>query len=91
MVLTNTGAAYLRLGDADRAISVLTRAEELCDELGDKLHLAEAKRGLAKAHLAKGELKKARESIKRSVDLFGQVRSKPHLAMALRTLGGARG
>jgi hypothetical protein len=31
-------------------------------------------------------LKKARDDIKRSVDLFGQLRSKPHLAIALRTL-----
>jgi hypothetical protein len=33
------------------------------------------------------ELRKARDSIKHAVDLFGQVRSKSHLATALRTLG----
>ncbi len=36
------------------------QAEELCDELGDKLHLAEAKRALAKTYLEQRELKKAR-------------------------------
>jgi tetratricopeptide (TPR) repeat protein len=69
----------------------LRQAEELCDEAGDKLHLAEAKRGLAKAYLELKDLKKARDSIKRAVDLFGQVRSKPHLAVALRTLGEVTG
>jgi hypothetical protein len=33
------------------------------------------------------DLKGARASIKHAVDLFGQVRSKSHLASALRTLG----
>jgi hypothetical protein len=59
----------------------------LCDELGDKLHLAEAKRALAEAYLIRGDLRKARARIKHAVDLFGQIRSKSHLATALRTLG----
>jgi tetratricopeptide (TPR) repeat protein len=90
-VLTNIGDAELRLGNPDEAVRVLKQAEELCDEAGDKLHLAEAKRGLAKAYLERGDLKAARDCIKRSVDLFGQVRSKPHLAVALRTLGEVTG
>jgi len=90
-VLTNIGDALLRLRRTDEAISVLTEAEGLCDETGDKLHLAEAKRGLAKAYLEQKDLKRARDSIKRAVDLLGQVRSKPHLAVALRTLGEVTG
>jgi tetratricopeptide (TPR) repeat protein len=81
------GETHHRIGQTDEAIRVLKQAEELCDELGDNLHLAEAKRGLAKAYLTQRDLRKARESIKRAVDLFGQVRSKAHLASALRTLG----
>ncbi|MBM4363094.1 MAG: hypothetical protein FJ104_10465, partial [Deltaproteobacteria bacterium] len=34
-----------------------------------------------------GDLKRARGHIKQAVDLFGQIRSKAHLAAALRTLG----
>jgi hypothetical protein len=36
--------------------------------------------------MLQGDLKRARENVKRAVDLFGQVRSKPHLAIGLRTL-----
>jgi tetratricopeptide (TPR) repeat protein len=86
-VLTNLGEIHYRLGDSAEAIRILTRAEELCDELGDKLHLAEAKRGLAKAYLMQGDLKRARSAVKVAVDLFGAIRSKSHLAVALRTLG----
>ena len=53
--------------------------------------LEEAKRGLAKSYLLRGDLKKARTQIKEAVDLFGQVRSKAHLAIALRTLGEVTG
>jgi len=81
------GESHYKLGETSEAIKYLKQAEELCDELGDKLHLAEAKRALAKAFLLQGELRKAREAIKLAVDLFGQVRSKAHLATALRTLG----
>ncbi|MBI3202113.1 MAG: tetratricopeptide repeat protein, partial [Myxococcales bacterium] len=87
VVLTNIGEMHYRLGDTAEAIRVLKQAEELCDELGDNLHLAEAKRGLAKAYLLQNDLRKAREAIKHAVDLFAQVRSKSHLAVALRTLG----
>jgi len=90
-VLTSIGETHQRMGHGDEAVTYLTQAEELCDELGDKLHLAEAKRALAKTYLEQRELKKARELIKRAVDLFGQVRSKPHLAVALRTLGEVTG
>ena len=91
LVLTNIGEALLRLGRSEEAIKALTEAEGLCDETGDRLHLAEAKQGLAKAYLEQKDLKRARESIKRAVDLLGQVRSKPHLAVALRTLGEVTG
>jgi tetratricopeptide (TPR) repeat protein len=87
VVLTHIGETHYRLGNAAEAVRILTQAEELCDEMGDSLHLAEAKRGLAKAYLLQSELRKARDAIKHAVDLFGQVRSKPHLAAALRTLG----
>jgi len=85
------GEAHLRTHDTEKAIEVLLRAEQLCDDLGDKLHLADVKRALAKAYLERGDLKAARDSIKRSVDLFGQVRSKPIWRFALRTLGEVTG
>lgn len=85
-ILTAIGATQYHLGNTAEAIRILQEAEELCDELGDRLHLAESLRGLAKAYLLHGDLAKAREKIKHSVDLFGQLRSKPHLAIALRTL-----
>ncbi len=66
---------------------MLEQAEDLCDELGDKLGLAETLRGLGKAYLLQGDLGKARDCIGRAVDLFAAVRSKVHLGMALRTLG----
>jgi tetratricopeptide (TPR) repeat protein len=87
IVLTNLGEIDYRLGDSAQAIRILTEAEALCDELGDRLHLAEAKRGLAKAYLMQGDLKRARTAVKAAVDLFGSIRSKAHLAIALRTLG----
>ena len=49
LVLTNIGECHYRSGDPAEAIEVLQQAEELCDELGDKLGLAEALRGLGKA------------------------------------------
>src|SRR5690606_16146463 len=73
------------------AIQMLEQAVALSSELGDKLQLAEAKRGLAKSYLLRGDLKRARSHIKEAVDLFGQVRSKAHLAIALRTLGEITG
>jgi tetratricopeptide (TPR) repeat protein len=89
--LANIGSEHQKMGHTEEAIPVLTEAVELCEELGDKLELANTNRALAKAYLQAGELKKARSCIKLAVDLFGQVRSKPHLAIALRTLGEVTG
>jgi tetratricopeptide (TPR) repeat protein len=86
-VLTYMGDCHYQLGATSEAIAILEQAEELCDELGDRLTLGQAKRGLAKAYLKIDDLRKAREAIKQAVDVFGQVRSKSHLATALRTLG----
>ncbi|MBN2195755.1 MAG: tetratricopeptide repeat protein [Polyangiaceae bacterium] len=86
-VMTLIGETYHRLGDVEQAVKVLTDAEHLCDELGDRLHLGEAKRGLAKVFLKQGDLRKARDSVKLAMDIFGQVKSKPHLASVLRTCG----
>src|SRR5205085_767244 len=73
------------------AVRILRQAEDLCDELGDRLNFGQAKGALAKAYLKQGELRMAREAIKNAVDVFGQVRSKSHLAVALRTLGEVTG
>jgi tetratricopeptide (TPR) repeat protein len=86
VLLTHIGTTHYHRGETELAIKVLQQAEEICDELGNRLHLAEAWRGLAKAFLLQGDLPRARDYVKRGVDLFGQVRSKPHLAIALRTL-----
>ncbi len=91
VVLTNIGETQHRLGNEAEAIKILKEAELLCEELGDKLQLAETKRGLAKAYLKRNELRLARTHIKQAVDLLGQVRSKSHLAVALRTLGEVTG
>ena len=59
----------------------------MCDELGDRLGLAQALRGLGKAYMHHGDLAKARDAIRRAVDIFAAARSKAHLGAALRTLG----
>ncbi len=89
--LTHIGETLQRLDKGDEAVATLEQAVELCVEIGDKLQLAEARRGLAKSYLLRGDLKKARKHIRASIDLFGQVRSKAHLAIALRTLGEVTG
>jgi len=86
-LLTTMGELQYHLGKPDQAIELMQEAELMCDDLGDMLQLARAKRGLAKAYLLLGELKKARFNVKHAIDLFGQLRSKPHLAIGLRTLG----
>jgi tetratricopeptide (TPR) repeat protein len=73
------------------AVKTLSQARSLCEELGDRLHLAAAERAIAKAYLEVGDLNRAKESIKRAVELFGEVRSRAHLAIALRTLGEVTG
>ena len=70
-----------------KAIQYLKQAEELGDELGDKMCLAEAVRGLGKAYLAQREYTKARECTQRAVEIFREIQSKVHLGVALRSLG----
>jgi tetratricopeptide (TPR) repeat protein len=91
VVLAHLAEIHHRLGDKDVAGELASRAAELCDEHGDKLRLAEANRCLAATYLMQGDLKRARTCIKYAVDLFGQIRSKSHLASALRTLGEVTG
>jgi tetratricopeptide (TPR) repeat protein len=86
-LLTAIGEIQYRLKHPDRAIEVLKEAEELCDDQGDRLQLGITKRGLAKAYLLHGDLRKARTNIKQAVEVFGQLRTRPHLSIALRTLG----
>ena len=50
------------------------QAEEIADELGDKMGLAEAVRGLGKAYLATKEYTKARECIARAVRIAWVLR-----------------
>jgi tetratricopeptide (TPR) repeat protein len=66
---------------------MLKQAEDLADELGDRLGLAEATRGLGKAYLAQREYAKARECTERAVRLFAETDSKVQLGVALRSLG----
>lgn len=87
LVMINIGEALYRLGRTQEAIDLLHQAEEMCDELGDRIGMAEVNRGLGKAYMLSGDLAKARSAISKSVDLFTAVRSKVHLAIALRTLG----
>ena len=65
----------------------MKQAEELADELGDKLGLAEALRGLGKAYLTLREFTKARECTARALTLFREVESKVQVGVALRSLG----
>src|SRR5690606_21160188 len=60
---------------------------EIADDLGDKMGLAEAMRGLGKAYLAQREYTKARDFTARAVDLFREIQSKVQLGVALRALG----
>jgi tetratricopeptide (TPR) repeat protein len=59
----------------------------VADELGDKLGLAEAVRGLGKAYLAQREYTKARECTARAVEIFTEIQGKVQLGVALRSLG----
>ena len=86
-MLTNLGETLTRLGDSAKAIAYLKQAEELADELGDELGLAEAVRGLGKAYLARREYTRARECIGRAVQIFERVQSRVQLGIALRSLG----
>jgi deoxyuridine 5'-triphosphate nucleotidohydrolase len=79
------------LGKSTRRIKRFSKPIACATRPGDKLNLAQAKRGLAVAYLEQKDLKRSRDAIKRAVDLLGQVRSKPHLAVALRTLGEVTG
>ena len=87
VVLTNIGEVYCRMGNPTEAISVLEQAEGLFDELGDRLGLAEALRGLGKAYMLKGDLPKARDCISRAVDLLASARSKVNLGISRAPLG----
>ena len=57
--------------------------QDLTDELGDRLALAEALRALGKAYLVRGELDKARAHAQRAVTLFTSAGSKSQQGVAL--------
>jgi tetratricopeptide (TPR) repeat protein len=87
VILTNLGENAYRQEQPSQAIAVLKRAEEISSTLGDRILEAEILRGLAKAHMLVHDIAAARSFIQRSIELFEKSRSKPFLAVALRTAG----
>jgi tetratricopeptide (TPR) repeat protein len=87
ILMLNVGEGQYRLHNPDEAIRILTEVEQICIELGDRILLAEAWRGLGKAHLRRGETPVAQGYLERSVELFELSRSKVHVGIAKRTLG----
>lgn len=86
VVLTNIGESHYRLQKPNDALPYLEEAEEIATSLGDRLLLAEIRRAQAKTHMLLGNLPRARELMATSMSGFEAVRSKPHLATALRTM-----
>lgn len=87
VILTNLGENAYRQQKPEEAISVLGRAEAISSTLGDRILEAEILRGLAEAHMLVRDIAAARDFIARSIELFERARSKPFLAVALRTAG----
>ena len=84
--MLNIGQGKYRLGDTDESIKILTEVEDLCIELGDRLVLAEARRALGKAFFHHGDIARAETYLERALELFEQVRSRSHTAIAQRSL-----
>ncbi len=87
VILTNLGENAYRQQKPEEAIAVLERAEAISSTLGDRILEAEILRGLAEAHMLVRDIASARDFIARSIELFERARSKPFLAVALRTAG----
>lgn len=87
VILTNLGESAYRQGKPADAIQILEKAESISSTLGDRILEGEILRGLAKAHMLTHDIAAARDFIGRSIDLFEKTRSKPFLAVALRTSG----
>ncbi|MFO0608642.1 MAG: tetratricopeptide repeat protein [Polyangiales bacterium] len=86
VLMLNIGQGKYRLGDTDESIKILTEVEDMCVELGDRLVLAEARRALGKAYFHHGDIARAEAYLERALELFEQVRSRSHTAIAQRSL-----
>ncbi|MDP3276110.1 MAG: tetratricopeptide repeat protein [Deltaproteobacteria bacterium] len=86
LLLVNIGEAHYRLRKPGEAIALLLNAETMCGEIDDRMLLAEVWRGLGTAHLLQSNVEVAQSYLERSVQLFDQVRSRIHAAIARRSL-----
>lgn len=91
LLLVNIGETQYRLRKPSEAIRLLYEAERMCDEVDDRLLLAEVWRGLGKAHLLTADAATARVYLEKSVAQFEQVRSKVNAAIARRSLAECLG
>jgi tetratricopeptide (TPR) repeat protein len=84
--MLNIGEGQYRQRHLEEALKLLTEVEQLCVDLGDRLLLAEARRGLGKAYFLNGNISTALQFLERALELFEQVRSRVHVAVARRSL-----
>lgn len=86
-LLTCLGSAHYRSGQTKDAVTLLEKAKRIAGNLGDRLLEADTLRSLAKARALHGDLKAAHTDLSRAIQAFYQAESKPHLGVALRTMG----
>ncbi len=86
-LLTCLGGAHYRSGQTKEAVGLLEKADRIASKLGDKLLEADTLRSLAKARALHGDLQAAHADLSRAIQIFYQAESKPHLGVALRTMG----
>jgi tetratricopeptide (TPR) repeat protein len=86
LIMLNIGEGKYRLGETEESIRILSEVEDLCVELGDRFLLAETRRGLGKAYFNHGDVPRAETYLERALELFEQVKSKLHTAIAQRSL-----
>jgi tetratricopeptide (TPR) repeat protein len=86
LLLLNIGEGKYRTGNVEESMKILTEVEELCVELGDKFLLAESRRALGKAFFGDAKFARAESYLERALELFEQVKSRLHTAIAQRSL-----
>jgi tetratricopeptide (TPR) repeat protein len=85
-VLTNIGVSEYHLRRYADAVKTLGEASEIAEQLGDHLLMGETARALGKTHMLMGDNTGAREYLKRALGHFEAMRSRPLIAVGLRTL-----
>jgi CHAT domain-containing protein len=88
-MLTNIGALYYRLGDAQQALDYYDQALPLRREAGDRAGQAITLTNIGAAHLSLGDPQRAMEYLKQALSLSEGGQSRPEEAQALTILAAA--